>query len=65
MKEIVRCELQKDSANEVGYNDQRTLIGKLFDRNDPKYAYNIETILMRLVVIDSLYSTGAGYSYQI
>ena len=54
----------KPSASSSGhatYNDQRTLINSLFNKENHKY--DKDTILLRLTVIDSLYSTNAAYSY--
>lgn len=43
---------------EVDYNNQRALISSLFEGG-----YNRGLIILRLTVIDSLYSTNAAYSY--
>ena len=60
MKTIVLCELEKEDTDlsHAGYNNQRVLISSLF-----KGDYNTGQIILRLTVIDSLYSTNAAYSY--
>ena len=61
MRAIAR-DLDKEKGRKVEeatYNDQRTLINSLFKNG----AYNQGQILLRLTVIDSLYSTNAAYSY--
>lgn len=57
---IVLCELGQDNVNlsDAGYINQRALISSLF-----KGEYNRGQIILRLTVIDSLYSTNAAYSY--
>ena len=63
MESIINEEL-KPSASSSGhatYNDQRTLISSLFCKENHKYSK--DTILLRLTVIDSRYSTHAAYSY--
>ena len=63
MEAIINEEL-KPSASSSGhatYNDQRALISSLFCMDNHKYSK--DTILLRLTVIDSLYSTNAAYSY--
>ena len=62
MELIIKEELSKNaSLNSATYKDQRVLINSLFCKEG--YAYSKGTILLRLAVIDSLYSTNAGYSY--
>ena len=59
MEEIVLCELDKEKSLEnADYMNQRTLISSLFGDG-----YGRGQIILRLTVIDSLYSTNAGYSY--
>lgn len=61
MRAIAR-DLDKETGRKVEeatYNDQRTLINSLFQNG----AYSQGQILLRLTVIDSLYSTNAAYSY--
>ena len=59
MEVIVLCELEKEkSLEEADYMNQRTLISSLFGEG-----YGKGQIILRLTVIDSLYSTNAGYSY--
>lgn len=54
-------ELNEETANltEVDYSNQRTLINSLFGDRE----YNKGKVILRLTVIDSLYSTNAAYSY--
>lgn len=62
MRTIAKLELDKEKERKVKdatYNDQRTLINSLFQNVE----YNHGQILLRLTVIDSLYSTNAAYSY--
>lgn len=61
MKLIVENGLttQANSSRQVSYNDQRSLINGIFSAVE----YSKRSILLRLVVIDSLYSTNAAYSY--
>ncbi len=62
MRSIAKLELDKEKeqkVKDVTYNDQRTLINSLFQSG----AYNQRQILLRLIVIDSLYSTNAAYCY--
>lgn len=60
MEAIVFCELNKENVDlsDAGYTNQRTLISSLF-----KGEFNKGQIILRLTVIDSLYSTNAAYSY--
>lgn len=61
MRTIIDKELNKKATlQQATYNDQKLLIRQLFD---PKMGYNKGIIMLRLVVIDSLYSTNAAYSY--
>ena len=62
MQTIAEKELDREASSlqTATYNDQKLLISKLF--NSIK-EYNTGSILLRLVVIDSLYSTNAAYSY--
>lgn len=57
---IVSLELDKGNVDigSAGYINQRVLISSLF-----KGDYNRGQIILRLTVIDSLYSTNAAYSY--
>ena len=48
------------SFQEATYKDQKALISHLFSHGGD---YSRGTIMLRLVVIDSLYSTNAAYSY--
>lgn len=61
MQAIAEMELNKgaSSLHQATYNDQRILIRSVFDDK----AYGSGSIMLRLVVIDSLYSTNAAYSY--
>ena len=59
---VIARDLDKEKGRKVEeatYNDQRTLINLLFQNG----AYSQGQILLRLTVIDSLYSTNAAYSY--
>lgn len=62
MQSIAENELSKYGGvlQSATYNDQKTLISALFDSS---MGYNTGIIMLRLVVIDSLYSTNAAYSY--
>lgn len=62
MHAIAEMELDKEapSLQTATYNDQKLLISELFKSSKE---YNTGTIMLRLVVIDSLYSTNAAYSY--
>lgn len=62
MKSMVENELNKEATTlqEATYNDQKLQISNLFKSTKE---YNRGTIMLRLVVIDSLYSTNAAYSY--
>lgn len=57
---IITSELKIEDKDlgEVDYNNQRALISSLFEKG-----YNKGLIILRLTVIDSLYSTNAAYSY--
>lgn len=61
MRVIAEKELDKEASSlqTATYNDQRTLIRSVFAGK----GYGSGSIMMRLVVIDSLYSTNAAYSY--
>lgn len=61
MQAIAEQELQQgaSSLQQATYNDQRTLISAVFRGNE----YTMGNVMLRLVVIDSLYSTNAAYSY--
>jgi hypothetical protein len=63
MEAIINEELDNSNCRleDVTYKNQRTLINTLFCKD--RYEYNKRTILLRLVVINSLYSTSAEYSY--
>lgn len=59
---IVTNELNGESMNnlsEAQYFNQRAIINSIFSSED----YSIGVIILRLTVIDSLYSTNASYSY--
>ena len=62
MHAIAENELDKEAPTlqQATYNDQKLLISELFNSNK---GYNTGIIMLRLVVIDSLYSTNAAYSY--
>lgn len=61
MRLIAEKELDKEASSlqTATYNDQRTLIKSFFNGRD----YGLGVVLARLVIIDSLYSTNAAYSY--
>lgn len=63
MEAIVNNELKISNLGleTVTYKNQRALINSLFCKD--RFEYNKGTILLRLVVINSLYSTSAEYSY--
>ena len=62
MHAIAENELDKEASSlqTATYNDQKLLISTLFNSDN---GYNTGIIMLRLVVIDSLYSTNAAYSY--
>ena len=62
MHTIADKELDKEAPTlqQATYNDQKLLISELFNSDK---GYNTGVIMLRLVVIDSLYSTNASYSY--
>ena len=62
MRAIAEKELDKEASSlqSATYNDQKLLISSLFNSGNE---YNTGIIMLRLVVIDSLYSTNAAYSY--
>ena len=51
-----------DSASSFSYNQQRVMINRIFETTGG-CSYNKASVMLRLVVIDSLYSTNAQYSY--
>ena len=51
-----------DSASSFSYNQQRVMINRIFETTGGD-SYNKASAMLRLVVIDSLYSTNAQYSY--
>ncbi len=58
---IIGSELNSEALIEnASYLEQRALINHIFQTTNGK---NTGDIILRLVVIDSLYSTNAGYSY--
>ena len=61
MQAIAEQELRQgaSSLQQATYNDQRTLISAVFKGKE----YTMGNVMLRLVVIDSLYSTNAAYSY--
>lgn len=61
MQAIAEQELQQgaSSLQQATYNDQRMLISAVFNGKE----YAMGNVMLRLVVIDSLYSTNAAYSY--
>ena len=61
LSHIATDELDNETTNLVhaDYNNQRTLISSLFNNDE----YNKGQVILRLTVIDSLYSTNAAYSY--
>ena len=62
MRLIAEKELDREASSlqTATYNDQKLLISQLFNSDK---GYNNGIIMLRLVVIDSLYSTNAAYSY--
>lgn len=60
LRRIAVDELDVDiDLSQANYLNQRALIGSLFQSGD----YNKGQLILRLTVIDSLYSTNAAYSY--
>lgn len=62
LKTIAICELDQDATDmsNADYINQRTLISSLFS---PDCTFCKGQVILRLTVIDSLYSTNAAYSY--
>ena len=50
------------TENDFSYTQQRAMINQIF-RMTSRDKYNVSSIMLRLTVIDSLYSTNAQYSY--
>lgn len=63
---IIIPTLEKESDNnnidDFSYTQQRAMINQIFDMTSGAN-YNVPSIMLRLTVIDSLYSTNAQYSY--
>lgn len=61
LRMIVRDELQAEETtiDDATYINQRSLINALFASGE----FSVGSIILRLTVIDSLYSTNAAYSY--
>lgn len=59
MKLIAEDIIEENSENVFTYNQQRAMINRIFQIEK----YDIASIMLRLTVIDSLYSTNAAYSY--
>ena len=63
---IIIPTLEKESDNnkidDFSYPQQRAMINQIFDMTSGAN-YNVPSIMLRLTVIDSLYSTNAQYSY--
>lgn len=58
----IAIHLNKETQEcEYSYNQQRETILRVF--KESKLHYNVHTIILRLTIIDSLYSTNAQYSY--
>lgn len=58
---LIAEDIKKESTEDTfKYNQQRNMINRVFQNNSQ---YDIGTIMLRLTVIDSLYSTNAAYSY--
>ena len=53
---------QESSDQCFSYVQQRQMIGRMFGKYDQK-DYGMAKVMLRLTVIDSLYSTNAAYSY--
>lgn len=60
MSEIAKEINSPCASGNFSYNDQREMINRIFRNN---MVYDCSTLMLRLVVIDSLYSTNAAYSY--
>ena len=55
--------IKQESADQCfSYVQQRQMIGRMFGKYDQK-DYGMAKVMLRLTVIDSLYSTNAAYSY--
>ena len=55
-------ESDNNNADDFSYTQQRAMINQIFDMTSGAN-YNVPSIMLRLTVIDSLYSTNAQYSY--
>ena len=53
---------EQSSQNDFSYTQQRAMINQIFAMTSGT-SYNVPSIMLRLTVIDSLYSTNAQYSY--
>ena len=61
--EVIAEGIQEETGNQCfSYVQQRQMIGRMFGKYDQK-DYGMAKVMLRLTVIDSLYSTNAAYSY--
>ena len=63
LMEVIAEGIQEETGNQCfSYVQQRQMIGRMFSEYDQK-DYGMAKVMLRLTVIDSLYSTNAAYSY--
>lgn len=60
-KIISKISTEKTSEDGYSFTQQREIINQIF--KDPAIKWDLQSIMLRLIVIDSLYSTNAEYSY--
>ena len=61
--EVIAEGIQEEAGNQCfSYVQQRQMIGRMFGEYDQK-DYGMAKVMLRLTVIDSLYSTNAAYCY--
>ena len=67
IKSIIPALKNESQSKEVdghfSYTQQRAMINQIFSTTSGEKNYNVSAIMLRLIVIDSLYSTNAAYSY--
>lgn len=61
-KLLPTIEYEANVGDALSYNQQRYMINNIFKKTSGS-DYNMSSVMLRLIVIDSLYSTNAQYSY--
>ena len=61
-KLLPTIEYEANVGDALSYNQQRYIINNIFKKTSGS-DYNMSSVMLRLIVIDSLYSTNAQYSY--